>query len=88
MDSSTLLRIAEELETARIVVVDGVPLPLTYWRAPDDVMTAGDIVLEAGDQGEVLVMRDELDEAAEVAPGFFRLRSGHTLRFLSPVTVH
>lgn len=85
----TLLAPTSSPEFASLVTVNGEPFTPTYVRMPDEATREDDIVLEAeGAEGEVSFTRGELDDAEAVAPGYYRLKSGIMVGFLSPVTIH
>jgi len=77
------------MRDADFVVIDGNLFETEYLRVPDEDTVAEDIVLEAK-RGEIEIMltRDEIDDAQHVGEGIFRLKSGAHLRFVSSATIH
>jgi hypothetical protein len=87
MDNSRPL--ADAMDDADFVLIDGVVFLTAYLRVPDQDTVADDIVLEAthGDT-EIALTREDIDGAEYVGEGLYQLRSGARLRFLSSATVH
>jgi len=83
------LNLANAMDNAEFVLIDGVVFETEYLRIPDESTIAEDVVLEAkhGDT-EVLYTREEIDDAEHLGDGIYRLKSGERLRFLSSATVH
>jgi hypothetical protein len=81
--------LAEAMRDADFVQINGIVFETEYLRVPDESTVAEDVVMELklGD-AEVEFTRDELDNAEYVGDGYFRLKSGAILRFLSHATVH
>ncbi len=81
--------LADAMDDADFVLIDGVVFLTEYLRVPDQDTVADDIVLEAthGDT-EIALTREDIDGAECVGDGLYRLRSGAQLRFLSSATVH
>jgi hypothetical protein len=77
------------MRDADFVVIDGNLFETEYLRVPDEDTVAEDIVLEAK-RGEIEIMltRDEIDDAQHVGEGIFRLKSGAHLRFVTSATIH
>jgi len=77
------------MRDADFVVIDGNLFETEYLRVPDEDTVPEDIVLEAK-RGEIEIMltRDEIDDAQHVGEGIFRLKSGAHLRFVSSATIH
>jgi len=84
-----LLSLANAMDNADYVLVDGVVFATQYLRAPDETTSVDDIVIEAkhGD-AEIMFTRGEIDDAEDLGEGVYRLKSGEELRFLSSATLH
>jgi hypothetical protein len=84
-----LTNLANAMDNADFVLVDGVVFATEYTRVPDEGTVADDVVLEAkhGDT-EITFTREEMDGAEHLGEGVYRLRSGAQLRFLSSATIH
>ena len=84
-----MVTLFETMRDADFVVIDGNLFETEYLRVPDEDTVAEDIVLEAK-RGEIEIMltRDEIDDAQHVGEGIFRLKSGAHLRFVSSATIH
>jgi hypothetical protein len=84
-----LVTLFETMRDADFVVIDGNLFETEYLRVPDEDTVAEDIVLEAK-RGEIEIMltRDEIDDAQHVGEGIFRLKSGAHLRFVTSATIH
>ena len=82
-------KLAETMNEADFVLIDGVMFETGYLRVPDEVTSADDVVLEArrGDT-EIDLTRAEIDDAELVGEGAFRLKNGSIVRFLSAAVVH
>ena len=82
-------KLAETMNDADFVVIDGVMFETGYLRVPDEFTSADDVVLEArrGDT-EIDLTRAEIDDAELLGEGVFRLKSGSIVRFLSSAVVH
>ncbi|HET7033028.1 MAG TPA: hypothetical protein VFJ48_07880 [Casimicrobiaceae bacterium] len=86
---TSLLSLANAMDNADYVLVDGVVFATEYLRAPDESTTIDDIVIEAkhGDS-EIMFTRGEIDDAEDLGEGVYRLKSGEELRFLASATLH
>lgn len=84
-----MVTLFETMRDADFVVIDGNLFETEYLRVPDEDTVAEDIVLEAK-RGEIEIMltRDEIDDAQHVGEGIFRLKSGAHLRFVTSATIH
>ena len=84
-----MVTLFETMRDADFVVIDGNLFETEYLRVPDEDTVPEDIVLEAK-RGEIEIMltRDEIDDAQHVGEGIFRLKSGAHLRFVSSATIH
>ena len=82
-------KLAETMNGADFVVIDGVMFETGYLRVPDEFTSADDVVLEArrGDT-EIDLTRAEIDGAELLGKGVFRLKSGSIVRFLSSAVIH
>jgi len=85
----TLTTLAEAMQDADFVQLNGIVFEAGYLRAPDESTVADDVVMELrhGDT-ELAFTREELDDAQYVGEGLYRLKSGALLRFLTTATVH
>ena len=83
------MNIADTMNDAEFVVIDGVMFQTGYLRVPDEFTAADDVVLEArrGDT-EIDLTRDEIDGAEVLGEGAFRLKSGSVVRFLTSAVIH
>ncbi len=83
------LKLADTMQDADLVVIDGVLFETEYVRVPDEFTVADDVVLEArrGDT-ELAFTQADFEDAEHVADGFYRLLDGHLLRFLTSATIH
>jgi len=81
--------LAEAMRDADFVQINGVLFMTEYLRVPDESTVAEDVVMELklGDTA-IEFTRDQLDGAEYVGDGYFRLKSGEILRFLSHAIVH
>jgi hypothetical protein len=86
---TTNASLAQALDGADFVLIDGIVFETEYLRVPDEDTKEDDVVLEArrGDD-ELSLTLAEMDEAEMLGAGLYRLKSGSLLRFLSQVTVH
>ena len=84
-----LTNLAEAMQDADFVQLNGIVFETGYLRAPDDSTVADDVVMELkhGDT-ELAFTRDDLDDAQYVGEGLYRLKSGALLRFLTTATIH
>ena len=85
----TETKLADTMDDADFVVIDGVMFETGYLRVPDEFTSADDVVLEArrGD-AEIDLTRGEIDDAVLLGEGVFRLKSGSIVRFLSSAVIH
>jgi len=81
--------LADAMDKAKFVLIDGVVYEAEYLRIPDERTTAEDVVLEAkhGDS-EVTLTREDIDDAEHLGDGVYRLKSGERLRFFTSATIH
>jgi hypothetical protein len=86
---TTIATLAQALDGADFVLIDGIVFETEYLRVPDEDMQDDDVVLEArrGDD-ELSLTLAEMDQAEALGEGVYRLKTGSLLRFLSQVTVH
>ena len=84
-----MINLFETMRDADFVVIDGNLFETEYLRVPDEFTVPDDIVLEAK-RGEIEIMltRDEIDDAQHVGEGVYRLKNGAHLRFVSSATIH
>lgn len=83
------MRLTDAMDGADFVQLNGVVFETEYLRLPDETMVGDDVVMELRlGETELAFTRDELDGAAYVGDGTYRLKSGAMLRFLSTPTVH
>ena len=70
-------KLADTMNGADFVVIDGVMFETGYLRVPDE-FTAADDVVARGARGdtEIDLTRDEIDDAVLLGEGVFRLKSG------------
>jgi hypothetical protein len=82
-------KLADTMNDADFVLIDGVMFETGYLRVPDEYTSADDVVLEArrGDT-EIDLTRGEIDDAEVLGEGVFRLKNGSIVRFLSSAVVH
>ncbi len=84
-----LQRFIEAMRDADFVFINGEIFETRYLRIPDETTHADDIVLEAQhDHNEVELTRCDIDQAQPLESGFFRLKNGTVIRFISANTVH
>ncbi len=84
-----MLNFIDAMRDADFVFIDGEIFETRYLRVPDEDTTADDIVLEAQhDDTEVELTRFDIDQAIPLEAGFFRLKNGMIVRFLSAAVVH
>ncbi|MEO8136855.1 MAG: hypothetical protein ABI831_23125 [Betaproteobacteria bacterium] len=77
------MRDASFVQIGRQIFVAG------YSCDPDDALVADDIVLEASGAGVQLEWTfDDIQDAVQVGPAAYRLRSGAVLYFLVQPTIH
>jgi hypothetical protein len=85
----TLTTLAEAMQDADFVQLNGIVFEAGYLRAPDESTVADDVVMELRHgETELAFTREELDDAQYVGEGLYRLKSGALLRFLTTATVH
>jgi len=84
-----LTNLADAMQDADFVQLNGIVFETGYLRAPDDSTVAEDVVMELkhGDT-ELAFTREDLDDAQYVGEGLYRLKSGALLRFLTTATIH
>jgi len=84
-----LTNLAQAMQDADFVQLNGIVFETGYLRPPDDSMVAEDVVMELkhGDT-ELAFTREDLDDAQYVGEGLYRLKSGALLRFLTTATIH
>jgi len=83
------LPLSEAMRGADFVQVDGIVFATEYLRVPDNRTVADDVVMELKlGETEVTFVREDLDDAAYVGDGAYRLKCGALLRFLTHATVH
>ncbi len=82
-------KLADTMNGADFLLIDGVIFETGYVRVPDEFTAADDVVVEArrGDT-EIDLTRDEIDDAVLLGEGVFRLKSGAIVRFLSSAVIH
>ena len=83
------MKLADTMQDADFVLIDGVVFQTEYLRVPDEFTVADDVVLEAkrGDS-EVALTRGDVDDAEFLGEGVYRLKSGSVVRFLTSATIH
>ena len=87
--SSADLTLTEAMHGADFVQINGIVFITEYLRVPDDSTVADDVVMELRlGNTELEFTWSELDEAAYVGEGTYRLKSGVLLRFLTSATIH
>ncbi|HEY2862601.1 MAG TPA: hypothetical protein VGK37_03125 [Casimicrobiaceae bacterium] len=87
--SSSDMTLTEAMHGADFVQLNGVIFVTEYLRVPDESTVADDVVMELKlGTTELEFTRRELDGAAYVGEGTYRLTSGMLLRFLSSATIH
>jgi hypothetical protein len=85
----TLTTLAEAMQGADFVQLNGIVFEAGYLRAPDESTVADDVVMELRHgETELAFTREELDDAQYVGEGLYRLKSGALLRFLTTATIH
>jgi hypothetical protein len=81
--------ILQAMQDAKFVQMDGRMFVTGYACLPDDTLVGDDIVLEAtSDDEEIELTFDDVQEADQIGPGVYRLRSGAVICFLNSATVH
>lgn len=86
---SSDMSLVEAMHGADFVQINGIVFMAEYLRIPDESTVADDVVMELRlGNTELEFTRDELDGAAYVGEGAYRLKSGMLLRFLSSATIH
>lgn len=87
--NTTNMTWAEAMHGADYVQLNGVVFATEYLRVPDESTVADDVVMELRlGTTELEFTRRELDGAAYIGEGTYRLASGMLLRFLSSATIH
>ena len=77
------------MQDAKYVQINGQMFVAGYSCDPDDALVADDIVLEvSADDGELELTLDDVQDAVEMGPGVYRLRSGVVLYFIRLPTIH
>jgi len=77
------------MQDAKFVQINGQMFVAGYSCDPDDTLVADDIVLEiSAAEGELELTFDDIQDAVELAPDVYRLRSGVVVYFLRPPTIH
>ena len=85
----TQITLAEAMQDADFVLLNGIVFEAGYLRAPDEWTVADDVVMELRHgETELAFTREELDDAQYVGEGVYRLKSGALLRFLTTATIH
>jgi hypothetical protein len=83
------MKLADTMNDADYVVIDGVMFQTGYLRIPDEFTAPDDVVLEARrGETEIDLTRGEIDDAVLLGEGVFRLKSGSIVRFLTSAVVH
>ena len=83
------MNILNAMHDAKFVRFNNQILETQYSPDPDGTLVDDDIVLEASaDEGSLELTLEEVRDAVELAPGAYQLRSGETLLFLNPPTIH
>jgi hypothetical protein len=81
--------LAEAMQGADFVQLNGIVFETGYLRAPDESTVADDVVMELRHgETELAFTREELDDAQYLGEGLYRLKCGALLRFLTSATVH
>jgi hypothetical protein len=89
MSMPVTTKLADSLEDADFIWIDGVVFTTEYTRVPDEDTVAEDVVLEVKlGETEVEFTREELDGAEHVGEGVYRLKSGALMRCLTSATIH
>ncbi len=82
-------RFIDAMRDADFVFINGEIFETRYLRIPDETTHVDDIVLEAQrDDNEIELTRLDIDQAQALESGFFRLKSGMVIRFITANTVH
>jgi hypothetical protein len=86
---SIVTSLADAMQGADFVQLNGIVFETDYLRVPDDTTVADDVVMELrhGDT-ELAFTLQELDGARYVGEGAYMLKSGVLLRFLTTATLH
>ncbi len=81
--------LANAMQNADFVQLNGIVFETDYLRVPDDSTVADDVVMELRHgETELAFTREELDGARYVGEGAYMLKSGVLLRFLTTATLH
>jgi hypothetical protein len=87
--NASSLPLAEAMQDADFVQINGIVFETEYLRVPDESTVAEDVIMELKlGNTEVEFTRDELDDAEYVGDGAFLLKSGALVRFLTSATIH
>ena len=83
------MTLAEAMYGADFVQLNGIVFATEYLRVPDESTVPDDVAMElrSGDT-ELEFTCGELDGAAYIGEGTYRLKSGVLLRFLTSATIH
>jgi hypothetical protein len=85
----TIVDILQAMQDAKFVQFNGRMFVTGYACLPDDSLVPDDIVLEATSaDSEFELTLDEVQDADQIGPGVYRLRSGAVICFLNSATVH
>ena len=89
LEGQDCMNIADTMNDAEFVMIDGVMFQTGYLRVPDEFTAPDDVVLEAshGDT-EIDLTRDEIDGAQLLGEGVFRLKNGSVVHFLTSAVIH
>ena len=83
------MKLADTMNDADYVVIDGVMFQTGYLRIPDEFTAPDDVVLEARrGETEIDLTRGEIDDAVLLGEGVCRLKSGSIVRFLTSAVIH
>jgi hypothetical protein len=83
------MTLTEAMHGADFVQFNGVVFVTEYLRVPDETTVADDVVMELRlGSTELEFAWRELDEAAYIGEGTYRMKSGALLRFLTSATIH
>lgn len=83
------MNILNAMHDAKFVRFNNQILETQYSPDPEGTLVPDDIVLEASaDEGSLELTLKDVQDAVELAPGAYQLRSGEVLLFLNPPTIH
>jgi hypothetical protein len=86
---SIVTSLADAMQGADFVQLNGVVFETDYLRVPDDTTVADDVVMELRHgETELAFTLEELNGARYVGEGVYMLKSGVLLRFLTTATLH